>query len=223
MYRMDWEDLCMGPHVPSTGVIGAFKVTSIASSHWHGDVNSDRFQRVYGTAFFAQEDLDAYLAQLEEAKQRDHRVIGHKLNLFTIDEQVGQGLILWKPRGAMVRARRGLAEPIDRRILQLALNDPTRAGCVGRTGALCDDDDCRSQLAQRGERIERIITGVHRSSACAHCADQRIAHGAGTLDDQHIHAGCSGRGSRRSPLRVQVRGRRAAPSSCVESVKTRSS
>ncbi len=98
-----WEDLCMGPHLPSTGRIGAFKVMSIASSHWHGDVESDRFQRVYGTAFFTQGDLDRHLEQLEEARQRDHRVIGQKLGLFTIDEQVGQGLILWKPRGAMVR------------------------------------------------------------------------------------------------------------------------
>ncbi len=98
-----WEDLCMGPHVPSTGVIGAFKITSVASSHWHGDINSDRFQRVYGTAFFSQADLDAHLQQLEEARQRDHRVIGQKLGLFVIDELVGQGLILWKPRGAMVR------------------------------------------------------------------------------------------------------------------------
>jgi len=101
--KRNWEDLCMGPHLPSTGRIGAFKVTSIASSHWHGDVNSDRFQRVYGTAFFTQGDLDRYLELLEEAKQRDHRVIGHKLGLFAIDEQVGPGLILWKPRGAMVR------------------------------------------------------------------------------------------------------------------------
>jgi threonyl-tRNA synthetase len=99
----NWEDLCMGPHVPGTGAIGAFKVTAIASSHWHGDVTSDRFQRVYGTAFFTQADLDHHLQQLEEAKQRDHRVIGHKLGLFTIDEQVGQGLILWKPRGGMIR------------------------------------------------------------------------------------------------------------------------
>jgi threonyl-tRNA synthetase len=98
-----WEDLCMGPHLPSTGHIGAFKVMSVASSHWHGDVTSDRFQRVYGTAFFTRADLDHHLKQLEEAKQRDHRVIGQKLGLFTIDEQVGQGLILWKPRGAMVR------------------------------------------------------------------------------------------------------------------------
>ena len=98
-----WEDLCMGPHVPSTGAIGAFKVMSIASSHWHGDVESDRFQRVYGTAFFTQADLDEYLENLEQARQRDHRVIGPKLGLFTIDEKVGQGLVLWKPNGAIVR------------------------------------------------------------------------------------------------------------------------
>jgi threonyl-tRNA synthetase len=98
-----WEDLCMGPHIPSTSIIGAFKIMSVAASHWHGDITQDRFQRVYGTAFFSKADLDTYLAQLEEAKQRDHRVIGHKLGLFLIDEQVGQGLVLWKPRGGMVR------------------------------------------------------------------------------------------------------------------------
>ncbi len=98
-----WEDLCMGPHVPSTGAIGAFKLTSVAQSHWHGDVNQDAFQRVYGTAFFTRRDLEDYLQRLEEARQRDHRVIGQKLGLFTIDEKVGQGLVLWKPRGAMVR------------------------------------------------------------------------------------------------------------------------
>jgi threonyl-tRNA synthetase len=76
---------------------------SIAASHWHGDVESDRFQRVYGTAFYSQADLDNYLERQEQARQRDHRVIGQKLKLFTIDEQVGQGLILWKPRGAIVR------------------------------------------------------------------------------------------------------------------------
>ncbi|MFW6039267.1 MAG: threonine--tRNA ligase [bacterium] len=101
--RGNWEDLCQGPHLPSTGHIGAFKVTSIAQSHWHGDVTSDKFQRVYGTAFFSEADLEDYLVQLEEAKQRDHRVLGQRLGLFTIDEQVGQGLILWKPKGAIVR------------------------------------------------------------------------------------------------------------------------
>ncbi|MFN0131181.1 MAG: threonine--tRNA ligase [Phycisphaerales bacterium] len=99
----NWEDLCRGPHVPSTGRIGAARVMSLASSYWHGDENSDRLIRVYGTAFATQEELDKYLAQLDEAKKRDHRVIGKALRLFHIDEDVGQGLILWTPRGSVVR------------------------------------------------------------------------------------------------------------------------
>ncbi len=99
----NWEDLCRGPHVPSTGRIGAARVMSLASSYWHGDENSDRLTRVYGTAFATQEELDAYLKQQEEAKHRDHRVIGKHLRLFHIDEMVGQGLILWTPNGAAVR------------------------------------------------------------------------------------------------------------------------
>ena len=98
-----WEDLCQGPHVPSTELIGAFKVMSIASSHWHGDIESDRFQRVYGTAFFSEADLAAYLEKMEQAKARDHRVIGQKLGLFAIDDKVGQGLVLWKPKGGIIR------------------------------------------------------------------------------------------------------------------------
>lgn len=98
-----WEDLCQGPHVDHTGRIGAFKITNVAQSHWHGDINSDAFQRIYGTAFFSQQDLDDYLEQLEQAKQRDHRVLGQRLGLFTIDETVGQGLVLWKPNGSVVR------------------------------------------------------------------------------------------------------------------------
>lgn len=99
----EWEDLCQGPHVDRTSRIAAVKVMSVASSNWHGDVNSDRFQRVYGTAFFSQQELDAHLENLEEAKRRDHRVVGQRLGLFGIDEKVGQGLILWKPKGAVVR------------------------------------------------------------------------------------------------------------------------
>ena len=98
-----WNDLCRGPHVPSTGRVGAFKVTSLASSFWHGDENSDRLTRVYGTAFATQADLDEYLKQKEEATKRDHRVIGKALRLFHIDEDVGQGLILWTPAGSVVR------------------------------------------------------------------------------------------------------------------------
>ena len=98
-----WEDLCRGPHVPSTGRIGGFKVMSLASSYWHGDETSDRLTRVYGTAFFSKKDLDEYLDRLEQAKARDHRVIGKHLRLFHIDDAVGQGLILWTPNGAIVR------------------------------------------------------------------------------------------------------------------------
>ncbi len=111
-----WEDLCAGPHIPSTGRIGAFKIMSVATSHWRGDIASDRFQRIYGTAFFSQADLDAHLERLEEARKRDHRVVGQKLGLFAIDEMVGQGLILWKPRGAIVRQQlqNFIAEHLDR-------------------------------------------------------------------------------------------------------------
>ncbi len=98
-----WEDLCRGPHLPSTGRIAAVKVMSLASSYWHGDENSDRLTRVYGTAFFSQAELDAHLTQLEQAKARDHRVIGKKLGLFHIDDMVGPGMILWTPKGAIVR------------------------------------------------------------------------------------------------------------------------
>jgi len=99
----NWEDLCMGCHIPATGKIGAFKITSVSQSYWHGDSASDKFQRVYGTAFFDKKQLDEYLKQIDEAKKRDHRVIGPALGLYTIDDAVGQGLVLWKPKGAIVR------------------------------------------------------------------------------------------------------------------------
>jgi threonyl-tRNA synthetase len=99
----NWEDLCRGPHVPSTARIGVIKVLSLASSFWHGDENSDRLTRVYGTCFATQAELDEYLKQKDEAAKRDHRVIGKALRLFHIDETVGQGLILWTPNGSIVR------------------------------------------------------------------------------------------------------------------------
>ena len=99
----DWEDLCMGPHLPSTGRIGAFKIMSLASSYWHGDADSDRLTRVYGVAFADAKQLERHLAIVEEAKKRDHRVLGKQLQLFHIDESVGQGLVLWLPNGAVIR------------------------------------------------------------------------------------------------------------------------
>jgi threonyl-tRNA synthetase len=103
-YRQgEFIDLCRGPHIPNAGKIGAFKLLSIAGAYWKNDATRKQLQRLYGTAFFSQKDLDAYLHQLEEAKKRDHRVLGKQLRLFTISPVVGSGLILWMPKGATVR------------------------------------------------------------------------------------------------------------------------
>ncbi len=99
----DWEDLCRGPHVPSTGCVGAFKVMSLASSFWHGDATSDRLTRVYGTAFATPKELAEHLRMLAESRKRDHRRLGRQLELFAFDEDVGPGLVLWTPAGAVVR------------------------------------------------------------------------------------------------------------------------
>jgi len=96
-------DFCRGPHVPSAKRLKAFKLLSIAGAYWRGDEKRQQLQRIYGTAWFSQKDLDEHLRKLEEAKKRDHRVLGRQLGLFTIDDKVGQGLILWKPKGAVVR------------------------------------------------------------------------------------------------------------------------
>ncbi|MDB5296326.1 MAG: thrS [Phycisphaerales bacterium] len=104
IYRQgDFTDLCRGPHVPSTKWIRAFKLTSVAGAYWRGKSDREQLTRIYGTAFFDKKDLEARQKQLEEAKKRDHRVLGPQLGLFAIDDQVGQGLVLWKPKGAVVR------------------------------------------------------------------------------------------------------------------------
>jgi threonyl-tRNA synthetase len=99
----NFTDFCRGPHVPSTGRVKAFKITSIAGAYWLGDEKNQQLQRIYGTAFFNQKDLDAHFKHLEEIKARDHRVLGKQLDLFSIQEVAGAGLIFWHPKGGLIR------------------------------------------------------------------------------------------------------------------------
>jgi threonyl-tRNA synthetase len=105
-YRQgEFIDLCRGVHIPSTGHIGkAFKLLSVAGAYWKGDASRQQLQRLYGTVFFDKQELDDHLHRLAEARKRDHRVLGKQLELFHIDQTVGSGLILWLPKGAIVRA-----------------------------------------------------------------------------------------------------------------------
>ena len=96
-------DLCKGPHVKSTGHIKAFKLLSVAGAYWHGDEKNKMLTRIYGTAFYSQEELNQYLHNLEEAKKYDHRKLGAQLEIFTISDAVGPGLILWLPKGQIIR------------------------------------------------------------------------------------------------------------------------
>ncbi|MGO8759648.1 MAG: threonine--tRNA ligase [Terracidiphilus sp.] len=96
-------DFCRGPHVPSTGRVKAFKVTTLAGAYWLGDEKNPQLQRIYGTAFFSKKDLEEHFARLEEAARRDHRVLGKQLDLFSIQELAGAGLIFWHPKGAIIR------------------------------------------------------------------------------------------------------------------------
>lgn len=108
-YRQNgFIDLCLGPHVPSTGRLGSFKLLHTAGAYWKGDEKNPMLQRIYGTAWFTDHELKEYLTRLEEAKKRDHRRIGKDLELFAIHDEIGPGLILWLPKGA--RVRRALEE-----------------------------------------------------------------------------------------------------------------
>lgn len=98
-----FTDFCRGPHMPSTGRVKAFKVTSVAGAYWLGDEKNQQLQRIYGTAFFNTKDLDAHFKRLEEIKARDHRVLGKQLDLFSIQEVAGAGLIFWHPKGGLIR------------------------------------------------------------------------------------------------------------------------
>ncbi|HXX75204.1 MAG TPA: threonine--tRNA ligase [Nitrospiraceae bacterium] len=96
-------DLCRGPHLPATGHVGAFKLLNTAGAYWRGDERNPMLQRIYGTSFPSQAELDAHLARLEEIKRRDHRKVGKDLDLITIQDEIGPGLVLWHPKGALIR------------------------------------------------------------------------------------------------------------------------
>ncbi len=110
-------DFCLGPHVPHTGKLQAFKLLAISGAYWKGDSEREQMQRIYGIAFATQQELDAWLKQREEAEKRDHRKLGRQLDLFSIDDDYGQGLILWHPKGGIIRneMERLLREELERR------------------------------------------------------------------------------------------------------------
>ena len=129
-YRQgEFVDLCRGPHIPDAGKIKAIKLMSIAGSHWKGDTSGRQLQRLYGTAFFDKKQLKAYLEQIEEAKRRDHRVLGKQHGLFSISPEVGAGLCLWLPKGARVRV--ALEDFLRRELLSRGY-DPVYSPHIGR-------------------------------------------------------------------------------------------
>ena len=120
IYHIDGSpflDFCLGPHVPHTGKLKAFKLLALSGAYWKGDAEREQMQRIYGTAFATQEQLDAWLKQREEAEKRDHRKLGRQLDLFSISDDYGQGLVLWHPKGGIVRGEmeRLLREELERR------------------------------------------------------------------------------------------------------------
>src|SRR6266511_1689831 len=104
VYRNNgWSDLCLGPHVPSSGRLGVYQLLSVAGAYWRGDEHREQLQRIYGTAWPTQQELDDHLHRLEEAERRDHRKLGRQLDLLTFPEAIGAGLAVWHPRGGMFR------------------------------------------------------------------------------------------------------------------------
>jgi threonyl-tRNA synthetase len=152
-------DLCRGPHVPTTGRVKHFKLLHAAGAYWRGDSRRQMLQRIYGTAWFKKADLDAYLTRLEEAAKRDHRVIGKQLDLFSIQEDVGPGLILWHPRGAIVQfsLRRFIEDEVLKRGYELVYTPHvTREALFHRSGhlPLYGDNQFPPMAAGEGESDE---------------------------------------------------------------------
>ena len=128
LYRHgDFVDLCSGPHVPSAGKVGAFKLMKVAGAYWKGDSDREMLQRIYGTAFFKKKELEEYLHNLAEAEKRDHRKIGRELGLFMLDEAAGVGLPLYPPKGA--RVIRLLQEWL-RRFIRTRIRRSNHSSCI---------------------------------------------------------------------------------------------
>lgn len=149
-------DLCRGPHVPSTGKLKHFKLLHAAGAYWRGDERRQMLQRIYGTAWFSKEALDAYLTRLEEARKRDHRVIGKQLDLYSIQEDAGPGLIFWHPKGAMLQfqLRRFVEDAVLERGYQLVYTPHvTREQLFLRSGhlPLYADNQFPAMAAGEGE------------------------------------------------------------------------
>ena len=127
LYREgDFEDLCRGPHVPTTGKLKHFKLMKVAGAYWRGDSKNEMLQRVYGTAWATKEDLQQYLLRLEEAEKRDHRKLGRELDLFHIDEHA-PGLVFWHPKGWTVwQTIEQYMRQIYRDLSLIHISEPTR-------------------------------------------------------------------------------------------------
>jgi threonyl-tRNA synthetase len=147
-------DLCRGPHVPSTGRIKHFKLLHAAGAYWRGDSRRQMLQRIYGTAWFKKADLEAYLHRLAEAERRDHRVIGKQLDLFSIQEDIGPGMILWHPRGALIQheLRRFIEDELLRRGYDLVYTPHvTRESLFYRSGHLPHYEEQQFPVMAAGE------------------------------------------------------------------------
>lgn len=149
-------DLCRGPHLQSTGAIKHFKLLHAAGAYWRGNENRQMLQRIYGTAWFAKKDLDQHLHRLDEAKKRDHRIIGKQLDLFSIQEDIGPGLICWHPRGATMQhqLRRFIEDEVLKRGYELVYTPHvTREQLFLRSGhlPLYEDNQYPAMGSARGE------------------------------------------------------------------------
>jgi threonyl-tRNA synthetase len=155
-------DFCRGPHIPSTGRIRAFKLMNVAGAYWKGQEGNPQMQRIYAACFYTQAELDEYLHRLEEAKRRDHRRLGQELDLFSIQEDAGPGLIFWHPKGGLVRKlmEDWLRDELLRRGYDLVYTPcawPSLARCTATSARACSTACCASAASPRTTRT---------SSAC---------------------------------------------------------